>query len=87
MVGIAAVLPFSPRRLQRDPAESAQTCLPLDGGERDLAPEHDDLARAGEATGRTLRELRRLAVSLVADPHENFDLIMKDGAIYKNTLQ
>ena len=24
---------------------------------------------------------------LVADPHENFDLIMKDGEIYKNTLK
>lgn len=25
-------------------------------------------------------------ISLVADPHENFDLIMKDGVIHKNTL-
>ncbi len=25
-------------------------------------------------------------LSLVADPHENFDLIMKDGVIYKNSL-
>ena len=26
-------------------------------------------------------------LSLVADPDENFDLIMKDGKIYKNTLE
>ena len=26
-------------------------------------------------------------LSLVADPHKNFDLIMKDGVIYKNTLE
>lgn len=26
-------------------------------------------------------------LSLVADPAENFDLIMKDGVIYKNTLE
>ncbi|WP_417709944.1 amidohydrolase family protein [Roseibium aggregatum] len=26
-------------------------------------------------------------LELVADPHENFDLIMKDGVIYKNTLE
>lgn len=25
-------------------------------------------------------------IDLVADPHENFDLIMKDGVVYKNTL-
>jgi len=25
-------------------------------------------------------------IDLIADPHENFDLIMKDGVIYKNTL-
>jgi len=25
-------------------------------------------------------------IDLVADPHENFDLIMKDGVIYKNAL-
>lgn len=25
-------------------------------------------------------------IDLIADPHENFDLIMKDGKIYKNTL-
>uniref|UniRef100_UPI003D0AC845 amidohydrolase family protein n=1 Tax=Roseibium sp. TaxID=1936156 RepID=UPI003D0AC845 len=26
-------------------------------------------------------------LDLVADPHENFDLIMKDGVVYKNTLE
>lgn len=26
-------------------------------------------------------------LDLVADPHANFDLIMKDGVIYKNTLE
>ena len=31
-------------------------------GERDLAPEHDDLARAAQASGLSLRELRRRAV-------------------------
>ena len=31
-------------------------------GERDLAPEHDDVARAAEAAGLTLREARRQAV-------------------------
>ena len=25
-------------------------------------------------------------IDLIADPHENFDLIMKDGKVYKNTL-
>ena len=25
-------------------------------------------------------------IDLIADPHTNFDLIMKDGVIYKNTL-
>jgi imidazolonepropionase-like amidohydrolase len=25
-------------------------------------------------------------IDLVADPHENFDLIMKGGRIYKSTL-
>ena len=26
-------------------------------------------------------------LGLVADPHRNFDLIMKDGQIFKNTLE
>lgn len=32
-------------------------------GERDLFPEHDDVARAAEASGRSLREVRRAAVA------------------------
>ena len=36
-------------------------------GERDLAPEHDDVALAAEAGGLTLREARRRAVRAALD--------------------
>jgi imidazolonepropionase-like amidohydrolase len=26
-------------------------------------------------------------INLIADPHKNFVIIMKDGVIYKNTIQ
>ena len=57
-------------------------------GPRDPCPGDNGVVREGAHADLLLVDGNPLKdIDLIADPHTNFVIIMKDGFIYKNTLE